>query len=100
MEENLFSRLQILKLLNIMNKKIIEQMIKDTEERIEQSKQSLVMTEIMERFARRRVLAKPMQGEQMLIETTKKIKMLKALIDSGIDEELLNFLKEIKDEKE
>ena len=79
------------------NKKVVEKIIKDTEERLAQSKEALEMTEIMERFARRRAIMKPVQGDQMLLETTKKINTLKVVIKT--DEEFLKFLSEIKDEK-
>lgn len=78
------------------NKKLIEKIIKDTEARIIQSKEALEMTEIMERFARRKSLLRPGMGDQMLLETTKKVNSLKGMI--GLDEELLDFLNEIKDE--
>lgn len=78
------------------NKKILEKIVKDTEERLSQSKEALEMTEIMERFARRKTLTRPGTGDQMLLETTKKINTLKKLIET--DEEFLVFLNEIKNE--
>lgn len=78
------------------NKKLIEKMVKESEERITQAKAALEASEIMERFSRRKALTKPGQGDQMLLEITKKINSLKIAIKT--DEEFLNFLNEIKNE--
>ena len=71
-------------------------MLKEAEIRIIQAKGALEASEIMERFSRRKVLTKPGQGDQMLLEITKKINTLKVAIKT--DEEFLAFLNEIKNE--
>ena len=78
------------------NKKLIEKMIKEAEGRIVQAKEDIEASQIMERFSRRKVLTKPGQGDQMLLEITKKINTLKVAIST--DEEFLAFLNEIKNE--
>lgn len=81
-----------------MDKKIIEKLVKETENRLEQSQEALVRAEIMERFARRKVLTSSATGNEMLVQTTKQISTLKTMLNT--DKEFLSFLNEIKNEKE
>lgn len=78
------------------NKKLIEKIIKETEDRSGQSKEALERSELMERFANRWRLTHTAQGSDMLVKVTKEINTFKILIK--MDEELLKFLNEIKNE--